>query len=99
MTTENKDEASPSTSGTGMYKVLSFYPSFIICGFLYRLPVLWIRIRIRIRLDPKLLARSGPEKIIPLPGSLRIQNEFEIILPSQTNKTWTISQQNAQLKN
>ncbi len=32
MTTENKDEASPSTSGTGMYKVI-FYPSFVICGF------------------------------------------------------------------
>jgi hypothetical protein len=69
MTTENKDEASPSTSGTGMYKVLSFYPSFIICGFFYRLPMLWIRFRIR--LDPKRLARSGPEKIIPLPGSSR----------------------------
>jgi hypothetical protein len=41
--------------------------------------VLWIRIRIRILSDPKLLAGSGTEKIIPDPGSsgsgqLRIRN-------------------------
>ncbi len=44
MTSENEDEPSAGTSGTGMYKVLSI-ASFMICGFLYRLPVLWIRIR------------------------------------------------------
>ncbi len=62
MTTENKDEASAGTSVTGMYKVL-LIGSLIICGLLYFYTVL--RIRIRIRLDPKILARSRPDKIIP----------------------------------
>jgi hypothetical protein len=79
MTAENKDEASASTSSAGMYKVLSFYSSFIIFGFYtayqccaFGFGSVWIQ-NFWLGPDPKKKNHSAS-------GQLLIQNEFEIIL-------------------
>ncbi len=53
----------------------------------------------RIVVDPDLDPNMDPEKIVPDPGQLWIQNEFEVKLLLKSDKIWQFLNKNDQFQN